>query len=82
MIPLKIHDFVFASGALILFLAMIPAVARKAVIPLSTCLTTGAVLLVFTINYVTMSYWYAAVVEAGNVLCWGYLLKRSLSSAT
>lgn len=79
---MKIHDLIFAVGSMVLLLAMVPAVLRKAVIPISTCLTTGGVLAVFVINYVTMGYWYAAVVEAGNVLCWGYLLKRSLSSVT
>jgi hypothetical protein len=69
----QVHDLIFAIGAFILFLAMIPAVVKKAILPLSTCSLTGGVLAIFTLNYFTMSYWYATVVEFGNVACWAYL---------
>lgn len=69
----EVHDLIFAIGAAILFLAMIPAVLKKAILPLSTCFTTGGVLFIFTLNYMTMTYWYATVVEMLNVACWVYL---------
>jgi hypothetical protein len=53
---------------------MIPTVIKKVVMPISTCFLTGSVLLIFTLNYLTMTYWYATAVEAGNVACWAYLL--------
>lgn len=73
------HDAVFAVGAFVLFLAMLPAVWRRAVLPLSTVITTGGVLTIFSLNYLTMHYWYASAVEAANVVCWAIVLKRSLT---
>lgn len=76
----QVHDLVFAIGSAVLLLAMLPAVWKKALIPASTCWITGSVLLVFGLNYLSMKYWYAMVVEAGNVACWAYLFwiaKRS-----
>lgn len=75
----SIHDAIFAVGALVLLVAMLPAVIQGAIIPFSTCLITGSVLLVFSINYATINYWYAAIVEAGNVVCWGILVQRALT---
>lgn len=72
-ISAQVHDLIFAIGAAILFLAMLPAVWKKSIMPSSTCWITGGVLLIFTLNYVSMKYWYAMVVEAGNVACWFYL---------
>lgn len=72
-ISAQLHDTVFAIGAFILFLALIPAVLKKAILPLSTCYLTGGVLFIFTLNYLTMRYWYATVVEFANVVCWAYL---------
>src|ERR1035437_3609904 len=69
----QFHDTVFAVGSLILFLAMLPACWRRAVLPLSTCVITGAVLFVFVLNFASMNYPYALVVEAGNVVCWVFL---------
>ena len=69
------HDSIFAVGAFILFLALFPCVIRKTVLPMSTILTTGGVLFVFTLNYASMHYWYATVVEALNVICWVILYR-------
>lgn len=73
-IPTEVHDLIFAVGALVLFLALVPAVIKKSVLPYSTCYITGGVLFIFSLNYFTMEYWYAVVVEALNVACWAYLL--------
>jgi hypothetical protein len=69
----QLHDAIFAVGSLVLFLALIPAVLKKSILPISTCWVTGSVLFVFTLNYLTMNYWYATVVEGLNVVCWAYL---------
>lgn len=69
----QLHDAVFAVGSFVLFFALLPAVYKKAIIPLSTCWVTGGVLFVFMLNYLTMKYWYATVVELSNVLAWAYL---------
>jgi hypothetical protein len=68
------HDVIFATGAMVLLLAMLPAVWRKTVMPPSTCVITGVVMLVFVVNYATMAYWYATAMEAGDLACWSYLL--------
>jgi hypothetical protein len=69
----QLHDTIFAVGAFVLLLALLPAVVKKTVLPLSTIWITGGVLFVFALNYLTMRFWYAMAVEAGNVLAWAYL---------
>jgi hypothetical protein len=64
----------------VLLVAMLPAVVRRSVLPLSTCAVTGCVLLVFTLNYASLGYWYACVVEGLNVACWAWLLAVSIGS--
>lgn len=68
-----VHDTIFAAGAFVLWLALIPAVIRRSILPLSTCYLTGGVLFIFTLNYLTMEFWYATVVETANVAAWAYL---------
>jgi hypothetical protein len=74
----SLHDTIFATGALILFLAILPAVVRKVVMPLSTICISGGVIFVFALNYASMHYVYATVVEALNVISWVYLLRIAL----
>lgn len=73
----QLHDLIFSIGALILFFALIPAVIHKSILPLSTCYITGGVLFIFALNYLTMKYWYATVVEAANVTAWTILFFRA-----
>ena len=47
--------------------------------PFGTIYITGGVVFVFALNYATMGYVYAMVVEALNVLSWAYLLKVALA---
>lgn len=75
---LSIHDLIFAVGAAVLLGAMLPAVRKRAQVPLSTCVVTGGVLALFVANYVSMRYWYAATVEFGNVLCWAWLTRLAI----
>lgn len=78
MISTHLHDAIFAVGAAVLLLAMLPAVWRRAVMPLSTCVVTGTVVFVLVLNYATMAYWYATAMEAGNCACWAYLLSVAM----
>lgn len=70
---MNLHDLVFAVGSAVLLAALVPAVARRTVLPLATCALTGGVLAVFAVNYLTLGYWYALGVESANAACWLYL---------
>lgn len=74
---MSVHDLVFAAGSAVLLAAIVPAVVRRTVLPRSTCLVTGGVLVVFSVNYLTMRYWYAMTVEGLNAACWTCLTVRA-----
>ena len=67
------HDLVFAVGSLVLTAAILPAVWRRSVLPVSTCAVTGGVIFVFVLNYLTMRYWFAFTVELVQVGLWVFL---------
>jgi hypothetical protein len=69
-----LHDLIFAVASAVLLVAMLPAVRRRSLMPVSTCMVTGSVVLVLSLNYATMAYWYATAVEFANASCWAFLL--------
>ncbi len=75
---MNIHDLIFSAGSLVLFLALLPALYHKTVMPISTTSLTGAVLFVFTLNYWSLHFWYATIVSALGVFAWAYLFLLSL----
>ena len=75
-----LHDLIFAAASAVLLLAMLPAVLRAVLLPLSTCIITGGGVFVLAINYATMGYWYAMAIAVANATCWAYLFSVALRS--
>ena len=71
---MNIHDLVFAVGAGIFAVSLIPAVVKRAHMPRATSVPTAVVLTVFLVNYATMAFWEAFAVEAVCCACWWYLV--------
>lgn len=61
---------------------LLPQITKRVILPIESCIAIGGTLLVFTLNYLTMEYWYVMVVEALNVLGWAILLNRALKART
>lgn len=78
----QLHDLVFAVGSAILLVGLLPAVKHRSRLPSSTSLSVTIVLACFTANYATMGYWFAFAVEAGQTVCWAYLLSIGLAGGT
>jgi hypothetical protein len=70
----NIHDLVFAVGSGIFAVSLIPAVWKRAVMPLSTSVPTATVLTAFLVNYTTMRFWYAVAMETITCACWWALV--------
>lgn len=78
----QVHDLVFSIGALVLLWGLLPQIMNRVIIPIKSCVAIGGTLLVFTLNYLTMEYWYVMAVEAMNVLGWTILLRRAWKART
>lgn len=74
------HGAIVAVSVLVLTGALAPAVYRCSALPVSSCVITGAAVSVLAVNFATMGYWYAAVIEAVNAACWAFLLSVSLGA--
>jgi hypothetical protein len=79
---MSVHDLIFAVGAGVILVSMLPAMKHKSQLPYGTIIPTGVVILIFAVNYGSMHFWYAAGVEAANVVCWCVLLWYRLSIHT
>jgi hypothetical protein len=78
----QVHDLVFSIGALVLLWGLIPQIMSRVILPVKSCIAIGGTLLVFSLNYLTMEYWYVMVVEFLNVVGWIILLSRALQART
>jgi hypothetical protein len=67
------QDIVISIGSLVFAIALIPSVAGQDKPALSTSLTTGIVLTVFTFTYASLNLWYATVTTAGAAILWSIL---------
>jgi hypothetical protein len=75
-----IHDLIFSAGGVVFAAALVPAVVRKSLMPVSTCLVTMSVCFVFALNYLWLLYWYAFVLETLLCLLWAYLATIALKA--
>ena len=75
-----IHDLIFSAGGVVFVIALLPAVLKMSVMPVSTALVTMSVCFVFALNYVWMDYWYAFVLESCLFCLWAYLAAIALKA--
>ena len=64
------QDYVLSIGSLIFTAALVPSLLSRHKPALSTSLMTGAVLAVFTMVYITLSFWFTAFSTGLNGLTW------------
>ncbi len=64
------QDWVFSIGTIIFAIALVPTLVSKNKPALSTSFTTGVVLLVFAITYVTLSLWFSAITTTITGTIW------------
>lgn len=65
-----------------LFLGLIPQIVNHVILPVKSCIVIGGTLFVFTLNYLTMEYWYVMTVQVLSVLGWAILLRRAWKART
>jgi hypothetical protein len=64
------QDVVFGVGSILFILALLPALIKREGPPLSTCLLTGSVLLVFSLKYLSLDLRFAAVTAFLSAALW------------
>lgn len=75
------QDFVFTAGNIIFALALIPTIQGKSKPALSTSLTTGLVLYIFSFAYFSLALWFSTVTSFISGSLWLFLaLQKYLSS--
>ncbi len=64
------QDLILTAGSLMLIVALIPTILGKAKPEISTSLTTGTVLVVFSGVYSSLDLWFSATTTFITALCW------------
>jgi hypothetical protein len=64
------QDYVFTIGGIIFILALIPSITGKDKPALTSSLSTGIVLVIYAVTYITLSLWYSALTISLTALCW------------
>jgi uncharacterized membrane protein len=72
------QDIVISIGSLVFAAALIPSVLGQDKPALSTSVTTGVVLAVFTVTYASLNLWYATVTTAVAAVLWSILALQKL----
>jgi NADH:ubiquinone oxidoreductase subunit K len=68
--PSNIHDLVFFVGMIVLVWGPWRMFIAKSPPPISSSVSMGLVLTAFTINYITLGFYWSAVAQATNVVLW------------
>jgi hypothetical protein len=75
---LHVHDLINSGAVAMLLVGLLPAVWRRALLPLSTCVVTGTVCELLAANWASMVHWYSSLLEYGAATCWAILLALAL----
>ena len=67
------QDLVFAVGAWIFIIALIPTIRGRGKPPLSTSVPTGLVLIVYVFTFATLNLWYSVISTGILGILWLYL---------
>ncbi len=63
----------FATGSIVFIIALAPTVRSEHKPPLLTSVPTGLILLSFSIAYVTLHLWFAAITTLGTSIEWLFI---------
>jgi hypothetical protein len=67
------QEAIFALGSCTFMLALIPSIIERKPPALSTSVTTGVTLALFSVAYMTMGFWYAGVASLITAVMWAML---------
>ena len=74
------QDAIFSIGMAVFALSLLPAIIERQYPPVSTCIITTIVIIIFGIADATLGLWVAAVLSAVNAFLWLYMALRQLTS--
>jgi len=74
------QDIVFSIGMAVFALALLPAIIERQYPPVSTCLITPTVIIIFGIADASLGLWISAVLSAVNASLWLYMALRQITS--
>ncbi len=67
------QDFLFAVGSIVFIMALAPTVKSKNKPPLMTSAPTALILYSFSLAYLTLHLWFAAITTLGTALEWSII---------
>lgn len=73
---MQIQDIILTAGSLVFIAALIPTILGQGKPEISTSLTTGTVLIVFSGVYISLDLWFSAVTTFITALCWFTLVAQ------
>lgn len=73
---MNLSDAIFSVGSAIFAVSLVPAVWKRAQMPVSSSLPTAAVLTAFIYSYIHLHFWYSAATTACTAVCWWLLFLR------
>lgn len=73
---MNLSDAIFSVGSVIFAVSLVPAVWKRAQMPVSSSLPATAVLTAFIYSYIHLHFWYSAATTACTAVCWWLLFLR------
>jgi len=74
-----IQDIILTAGSLVFIAALLPTLLGRDKPALSTSITTGTVLIVFSGVYVSLALWFSAITTFVTAACWFTLALQKYS---
>lgn len=67
------QDLVFSIGSVIFTIALIPAIVKRRYPPMSTCLLTSSMLIVYAITDATLNLWFSTIASIISAIIWTFM---------
>lgn len=64
------QDIVFSLGSIVFTMALVPAIIRKRYPPISTCVLTATMLIVYAVTDATLGLWFSTITTIASSIIW------------
>jgi len=76
------QDLVFSLGSIVFTIALIPAIIEKRYPPMSTCITTAIMLVVYAITDATLNLWLSTIAAIMSAAIWAMMGVKQIEQHT
>ena len=64
------QDIVFSLGSIVFGIALIPAIVEKQYPPISTCIMTSIMIIMYSLADITLDLWFSAIAGIISATIW------------